>query len=431
MKINARLSIIAFLLISVAFIFTNCSDDNPSEPPPPVLTKIEVKSVEDSSRIAKANVVLYDATSGESVTRTLTSNDGIAKFENLPSGTYYTEITADGFHESPPKNVSPIPFTISSNKEFSQTYYLDKLEGTFGKIEGNVTPNNSGFLLVAYSMDSNNEYHSYSGPDGYFVIYNIPYGSYKVNGMKSGYQSTENPEVLLTSTSTSANIDIILTEIIGSQINGMVTFRAVENGIVDISLLDAKSMSVVNGLTTKIDSNKLYSIESIPVGEYKAWASYENDGYVMDPDWIFKNPSALNVSIINDTTVTLDFSVTDAVEILTPTNPDYEMVPDTVDSITPTFSWESYPQTKEYIIEVRDINGRLIWGGFNESGEVLHSKITKDKNSIEFNFDGSALEELKSGDIYQWRLYSDGDANHGVQLLLSSSEDLKGLFIVE
>ena len=105
MKINARLSIIAFLLISVAFIFTNCSDDNPSEPPPPVLTKIEVKSVEDSSRIAKANVVLYDATSGESVTRTLTSNDGIAKFENLPSGTYYTEITADGFHESPPKKM--------------------------------------------------------------------------------------------------------------------------------------------------------------------------------------------------------------------------------------------------------------------------------------------------------------------------------------
>ena len=150
----------------------------------------------------------------------------------------------------------------------------------------------------------------------------------------------------------------------------------------------------------------------------------------MDPDWIFKNPEALNVSFTSDTTKTLEFSVTGAINIFSPSNLTDSIIPDSVESSSPTFSWESYPQTKEYIIEVRDINGNLIWGGFTESGEILHSKITKDLTSVEFNFDGSASSELQIGNIYQWKIYSDVDANTGVQSLLSSSEDQMGLFIV-
>ena len=75
---------------------------------------------------------------------------------------------------TPPKQVNPIPFTITSNKEFSQTYYLEKLQGTFGKIDGNISPSHSGFLIVANSITSDTEYHTYSGPDGYFVLFNVP-----------------------------------------------------------------------------------------------------------------------------------------------------------------------------------------------------------------------------------------------------------------
>ena len=48
---------------------------------------------------------------------------------------------------------------------------------------------------------------------------------------------------------------------------------------------------------------------------------------------------------------------------------------------------------------------------------------------MNFNFDGSALSQLKSGEIYPWIIYSDENANPGVQTLLSSSEDLMGSFI--
>jgi hypothetical protein len=127
-NISVRFSILLFLIISMSLIFTNCGEDNSTEPPPPILTKIVVNSAVDSSVIVGANIVLYNANTGESVSREFSGNDGIAKFESLPSGTYYVKIAADGFMATPPKQANPIPFTISSNKNFSQTNYLDKLE---------------------------------------------------------------------------------------------------------------------------------------------------------------------------------------------------------------------------------------------------------------------------------------------------------------
>jgi hypothetical protein len=414
-----------------SLLFYQCSEDNIVEPDPTTVMQVIVKSSADSSVIAGANVVLYNANTGESVSRTFSENDGIAKFDNISAGNFYSRISAQGFNEVPQGSVSPVPFSVSSGQTFSQTYYMDELQGTFGKIEGTVTPNLSGFLIVATSSGMNAEYHTYSGPDGYFVLFNVPYESYEVDAIKSGYQSANQPQVTLTSGSSSATVQINVNQITGSTLTGKVTFLAVENGIVDISLLDKISHTVVNGLTAMIDSSRNYVINNIPAGEYIAWASYENDGYVMDPDWIFKNPGALNVSFSTDASKVRDFSVTGVITIISPTNPPGEITPALADSLFPTFYWNAYPQTKEYIVEVRDINGNLIWGGFTESGEIRHSQIPKEWNSVEFNFDGSASSQLQPGNIYQWRLYADDDATSGVQTLLSSSEDLMGLFFIQ
>ncbi len=411
--------------------FVSCTEDNPVEPVPQTNVEIIVRSANDSANIANANVVLYNANSGESVSRVFSGSNGIAKFEDLSSGNYYVRISAQGFNEVPQGSVSPVPFSVSSGQTFSQKYYMNVLQGTFGKIEGTVNPNLAGFLIVAKSSGMNSEYHTNSGPDGYFVLFNVSYESYEVDAIKSGYQSANQPQVTLTSGSSSATVQINVNQITGSTLIGKVTFLAVENGIVDISLLDKISHTVVNGLTAMIDSSRNYVINNIPAGEYIAWASYENDGYVMDPDWIFKNPGALNVSFSTDTPKVRDFSVTGVITIISPTNPPGEITPALADSLFPTFHWNAYPQTKEYIVEVRDINGNLVWGGFTESGEIRHSQIPKEWNSVEFNFDGSASSQLQPGNIYQWRLYADDDATSDVQTLLSSSEDLMGLFFIQ
>lgn len=417
------------LFILSLVLFYKCSE-NSTEPPPPTVIQIIIKSAADSSVVVGANVVLYNANSGESISRTFSGNDGVAKFENASAGNFYVRISAQGFKEIPEGSVSPIPFSVSAGSTFSQTYYMSELQGTFGKIDGTVIPNLAGFLVVATSSGMNSEHHTYSGPDGYFVIFNVPYDSYVVDAIKSGYQSTNQPQVTLSSGSSSVTVQINVNQITGSTLTGKVTFLASQNDIVDVSLLDKISNSVINGLATIIDTSRNYTINYIPTGEYIAWASYQNDGYVMDPDWIFKNPGALFVSFSGDSSKVRDFSVTDAITILSPTNPSNEIVPAVADSSVPTFKWTAYPSTKEYIIEVRDVNGNLIWGGFKANGEIRHSPIPKEWNSVEFNFDGSAVSELSSGQIYQWRIYSDDDATQNVQTLLSASEDLMGLFMI-
>lgn len=421
--------VILLVVISLTLIFYKCGDDNATEPTPPAVIKIVVKSAADSSVIAGANVILYNANSGEAISREFSAADGVAEFQESIGGNYYVRIAAQGFKELPEGSVSPVPFSATSGNTTTQTFYMNILQGTFGKIDGNINPQLSGFLVVATESGMNSEYHTYSGPDGYFVLFNIPYGTYELDGIKSGYQSTTQPQVTLASGSTSATVEIPVTQITGSTLNGMVTFLASQNAIVDISLLDKISYSVVNGLTTVIDTSRNYSINNIPAGEYVAWASYQNDGYVMDPDWIFKNPGVLFVSFAGDTTKERNFSVTGAISIISPTNPPNDITPAEADSIIPTFRWNAYPQTKEYIIEVVDINGNLIWGGFKPNGEIGHAQIPKELTSVEFNFDGSALSPLQPGSIYQWRIYSDDDSAPDVQTLLSASEDLMGLFI--
>lgn len=426
---NFNLRVLLSIIILLSLISFQCSDDNSTQPPPPTIIKIVVKSASDSTVIAGANVVLYDANTGESVSRNFSGNDGVANFENSFGGNYYVRISAQGYKEVPEGSVSPVPFSVSSGKTTSQTYFMSILTGTFGKIEGTVNPQLSGFLIVAKSSGMNSEYHTYSGPNGYFILFNVPFETYMVDAIKSGYQSINQPQVTLSSGSSSATVQIDVNQITGSTLTGKVTFLASQNAIVDISLLDKISNSVVNGLTTMIDTSRNYLINNIPAREYIAWASYENDGYVMDPDWIFKNPGALFVSFAGDSSKVRDFSVTDAITIVSPTNPPGEIIPAVADSVIPTFRWNAYPQTKEYIIEVKDINGNIIWGGFKENGEIRHAQIPKEWNSVEYNFDGSALIQLQPGNIYQWRIYSDDDATQNVQTLLSSSEDLMGLFI--
>jgi len=426
---NFNLRVLLSLMVLLSLISFQCSDDSSTEPTPPTVIKIVVKSTADSTTISGANVVLYDANSGESVGQEFSASDGIATFQASFSGDYYVRISAQGFKELPEGSVSPVPFSVSSGQTTTQIYYMIVLPGTFGKIDGTVNPQLSGFLIVATSSGLNSEYHTYSGPGGYFVLFNVPFGTYELDAIKSGYQSTNQPQVTLSSGSASATVEINVSQITGSTLTGKVTFLAVENGIVDVSLLDKISYSVVNGLTTIIDSSRNYSISNIPAGEYVAWASYKNDGYVMDPDWIFKNPGALFVSFAGDSSKVRNFSVTGAITIVSPTNPPNDITPALADSLIPTFHWNAYPQAKEYIVEVRDINGELIWGGFKANGEIRHAQVPKEWTSVEFNFDGSALSQLHSGNIYQWRLYADDDAEANVQTLLSASEDLMGLFI--
>jgi hypothetical protein len=178
-------------------------------------------------------------------------------------------------------------------------------------------------------------------------------------------------------------------------------------------------------------SNHAYALGAIPPGTYITWASYRNDGYVMDPDWIRKNglPRVSFAAVGQD--LTMDFSVTDAIIIESPTNPPDSIQPCIVATTRPVLRWTRYPSTHEYIVEVFDNRGARIWGGWDGNGDVRHAFIDSRLDSVAFNFDGSATDTLEHGGTYRWKVYADGETDRDSLDLISASEDLLGLFTVD
>ena len=120
-------------------LLSGCGDDDPVSPPPTGTAVISVKSVVDTAAVNAANVVLFNADNGAPVIRAFTAADGVVSFEGVTPGNYYVKISAQGYKASPQGNVSPVPFSVTGGGTASRTYYLDTLQGSFGKIDGTVT----------------------------------------------------------------------------------------------------------------------------------------------------------------------------------------------------------------------------------------------------------------------------------------------------
>jgi hypothetical protein len=152
----------------------------------------------------------------------------------------------------------------------------------------------------------------------------------------------------------------------------------------------------------------------------------------MDPDAIRKFGLPLVTYAAQDSLKNLGFDVTGAVSILRPTNPPESLTPAPVNSLTPFFVWDQYSSAKQYIIEVLDQSGARIWGGWDSTGKILHAPILAHGgglDSVQFNFDSTAVEPLVMRQTYSWKVYADFFNRKEVGQLISSSEDLRGLFM--
>ncbi|MBL8025395.1 MAG: carboxypeptidase regulatory-like domain-containing protein [Fibrobacteres bacterium] len=431
------------LLFSALFLAFSCSDDKPTGTSGPdlsrsALIKVAVYSSLDSEAVSYAQVSLYNAVTNAPVKVADTDSNGKYSF-SVDTGAYYIRVAAQGYYQMPPQLVSPVPFTALSSDTLTRTYYLDTVGyfSSLGSIAGIVRSDSSdnfapltSVLVIAQDSLTGKRFSAVSGAEGKYRVFNLPYGKYSVFGYIAGYKQLDTGRITMNCATVHDTVD--LKRIIGGRLTGSITFLAAPNDSnLDITLMDSATGSSIPGLSTNMDVQKQYSINSIPPGKYLAWASYKNDGYVMDPDWLFKNGYPTVTFTVADTLKQLPFSVTDAIVINSPTNPADSLYPVPVDSAVPTFRWTKYPSAKEYIIEVSDLSGRVIWGGFNRSDStVKHRQITQDASSALFNFDSSATGTLIKGRPYRWKIYADKDAAQKVQGLISSSEDQRGLFIL-
>ncbi len=435
-----------FLFCSAFLLLISCGNSvKPAKTPSPVLEGW-VLDAADSSAIAQANVIVYDANTNAPVTRTFTNTSGFYSFE-LDTGTYYLKVSAQNFQPSPPPGLAALPFDMLTDDTTQRSIYLDSSTQTTsgGSISGTVTNLDfsgiGGVLITATDLTFTQAFSTTSGPHGFYIIYNVAPGSYYLQCYLAGYkQITCTTAVTVSAGVTNEKNDIILSPFTTATLSGQITFLASPNSVVDITCIHPITREAIPGLSTVNDTagNKYqlttiplgtYQLTAIPPGSYIVWASYQNDGYVMDPDRILK--FGLPKITVTEATTSLDknFEVTDAVPIVSPSNDPDTIQPVLITTTHPTFVWEKYPSAKEYIIEVSNSHGTIIWGGF-DSTIILHSQITAAQTSAAFNFDGSATDSLLIGETYRWKIYADKDAVQDIQGLISMSEGLLGLFRV-
>jgi hypothetical protein len=120
-----------------------------------------------------------------------------------------------------------------------------------------------------------------------------------------------------------------------------------------------------------------------------------------------------------------DIDVTGAVTLNSPKTETAGLTAE-VATATPTLSWTAYPSTSDYVIEVVDVDGNTIWGGFDEN---LNKLVNVDDSVTSIVYSGPALED---GAIYRWKVYaSKNDVQELVGWkLISASEEAQGVFKV-
>lgn len=425
-----------FLLCAVITgLLTGCGKDDPK----PSKGKLEgvITDALTGGPLSAVKVIIFNADDNAPTGSTLTSDASGNFSTSLAPGNYFFKLYKQGYDAVPAPGMEAVPFAVEKGATTEQT--AEMFPGTStntGFISGKAVAGDkplAGVLIVAEDNVNNRAYSSVSDAAGNYWIFNVPAGSYAVQGYVANYTATA-ADASVTSGTETGNINISLAGGASGTLTGSIRNLATDNQDVDVSLVHPLTKESIPGLTTRSEDLG-YTITNIPDGTFIARATYKNDGRVMDPDRIAKFGEPV-VTFSGSNTQQLVFDVTGSIPVTTPTNEPATIAPVEITTTVPTFEWNAYSSTSDYVIEVIDAaSGTVIWGGFDKSGDnpVKNITIPSAQRSILFNADGKAsISALVPGKIYRWRIYaSKNDQNSATGwTLISASEDQLGLIQV-
>ncbi|WPP51881.1 MSCRAMM family protein [Catalinimonas niigatensis] len=374
-------------------------------------------------------IIVFESNSNTPVQSLTTAADGTYTTE-LEPGSYYVRLYRNGYEQVPPRNISAVPFTISLGEELEnpiEMFNSDVEQG--GYILGKVSEAGkevAGVLIVGEKDGKG--YSTVSDAQGNFFLYNLPAGNFQLKAWIGGYESEQ--KAVNVSAATESQQNILLTQGATGTVSGTISFLASTAVEVDVALTHPLTHEPIPGLKASTTAN--YSIQNVPAGTFLARATYRNDERVVDPDWIVKFGEPL-VEVAGGQ-VNRDFSLTNALKVMSPTNLPSNTIPSEITSLTPSFSWESYASASDYVVEVSDASGNVIWGGIDRSQSIPVKKviIPSSQTRVDFNYDGTATKSLEPGKVYRWRVFVSKDDKQSTSgwRLISVSEDQLGLIKV-
>jgi len=412
--------------ILVLCLLAGCSNDEPAAPPATGVLTGRVTNAASSSPLGFVRITLFDALTNNPIVTFTTIGDGAFRFD-LPPGSYYVRLARQGFEPVPPRDIPPLPITVIAGAGSDNSFQMFPSSlPNGGAISGKVTSGGKampGVLVVAESGTTS--LSGLSDQAGDYFVYNLVPGTYSVKAWVAGYSSTIDTVAVAPGTE-QTGVTLSLTAGQVGTVSGHITFLATTNTEVDVALLNPATHEVVPGLNAGTSGGN-YSIPNVPFGTYLARATYRNDGKVMDPDWIIKNGEPY-VSVAA-AAMARDFSVTGGVTLASPTNIAASTQPVDVGAHGLVFAWSQYASADNYVIEVTDQSGRVIWGGFGDNWTVRKILLPKTQLSCTFNSDSTAIEPLVVGKVYRWKIYvSKNDSQEPLGWkLVSTSEDQQGL----
>jgi hypothetical protein len=413
----------------IVLLIHSCKKSSDAAAPPPTKGTLSgTVSSSNSQPINGAQIIIFSANTNAPIATITTSANG-SYTAQLDSGSYYMKIYAQGYESIPLPGQVALPVSVIVNNTTTTNYQMNTLLLTnIGLISGKVVSSTGtalpGVLIVAHSGSTG--YSSVSDNNGNYTIYNMPVNNYSVQGFMAKYNSDSIAVNVINNANTTGS-NLTLAAGASGSVTGMITFLSTANKDVDVSIVNPYTKETIPGLTTMTTGGS-YTISNVPNGYYLARASYRNDTIVMDPDWILKNGQPYLT--VSNTAATRNFSVTNSVNLSSPTNVPSTTFPMKISTTTPTLSWSAYPSTNDYAVEVDDENGNVIWGGFSGSGATVSRNVTvpSSQTSIIFNSDNKATQSLQPGHYYRWRVYACKNVT-GVPSwkLISVSEDQMGL----
>ena len=414
------------LLFSLSI--AGCDSGGGSSPPPTIVISGTVSSAADTLPIDKAQVTLVNIeTQQNEVDPVYTDANGSYTF-TVPPGSYEVRVAAQGYKPSPLDGIAGIPVTLTSTFDVA----LEPVDpGTYGLLKLHLVGYNktNGALVILNDPGTGDNYTGVTSVTGDLMMYNIPVaaGDYSITIKSLGHETYTSLASVTISDAVETVIDnITLTAINGFTVNGTVTFLATTNSEVDVSLTDKETGAVIPG--TNVNTvNTNYSMSSVAPGDYYIRATFKIDGYVVDPDSIVKHGEP-EVKVVAANLVDQNIDVTGAVTLISPIVP-ADGTPVEINSLTPTLSWAAYSSTSDYVVEVRDVHGNVMWGGFDEFLNKLVNP-PKETTSIVYSNDGLGLP-LENGKIYRWKVYASKDDTSTIGWrLISASEEAQGVFKV-
>jgi hypothetical protein len=411
----------------------------------PVEVHGKVLDLGTNAGVGGARVVAVDVNQAAASSVAISASDGtyalpvpaIRNADGTPAAFPVTlHADAQGYQSFPGPVRTALPLDVANATEIDDTLVLQSAitdigliaddGGGAGSITGTVGVPDDGHGVIIVAESGGVGFSGIASRDGDYTIFNLPAGHYSVTAYSVGHvYGVGEVDVA----AASVKLDLALTDEAAGALNGTVSIVNPGDGNATSVLAFIEStFDPVTGRgvpppglrapqTGVPNVSGAFTLDGIPPGKYVIVAAFENDNLGRDPDHCISGTADVHVTIGAGQTAEAPttFKVTGSLGTISPGAIAAEPV-----TGTPTFSWVDDSSEDQYIVELFDAFGQMVW---------TKTIPGVSGGSPTATYDGA--NPLIPGMFYQWRVTSAKASGGGGELCeLSRTEDLKGVFFV-